>query len=141
MALAAAQVIDAVAERLVPLPATAGRVHTSRAWPISQDGLPAWRVTAEDEAVDDVMLDGTNQHQLTVAVRGLVRAVADLDDELHALAAAALAALFAPPAPYELQLTGIRRQMATEGESSVGVVTLLLRATYHVNPSAPEVII
>lgn len=139
MALAAAQVIDALAARLVPLGA-AGGVHTSRAWPLPDD-LPAWRVTAEDEAVTAAMLSGTNEHQLDVAVRGSTRATADLDDALHAMAAAALAALFAPPAPYQLQLTGIRRQMAAEGEASVGIVSLLVRATYYVDPAAPETIL
>lgn len=139
MALAAAQVIDALAARLVPL-GTAGGVHTSRTWPLP-DNLPAWRVTAEDEAVTEAMLSGTNEHQLDVAVRGSTRATADLDDALHALAAAALAALFAPPAPYQLQLSGIRRQMAAEGEAAVGVVSLLVRATYYVDPADPETIL
>ena len=136
--LAAAQVIDAIATRVATL-GTAGGVHTSRAWPLQV--LPAWRVTAEDEAVTEAMLEGTNEHALDVAVRATVRATADLDDALHALAAAALAALFVPPAPYQLQLTGIRRQMATEGEASVGVVSLLLRATFLVDPSSPETIL
>ena len=141
MALAPAQVVDAIAARLAPLPLTGGRVATSRAHPWAEAELPAWRVTAEGEDVNNAMLAGTNEHTLDVAVRGSARAVADLDDVLHALASQALAALFAAPAPYQLQLTGIRRQMATEGEASVGVITVLVRATFYVNPAAPETII
>lgn len=137
MALAAAQVIDAIAARMTPL-APAGGVHTSRAWPLQL--LPAWRVTAEDESVNEAMVSGTNEHALTVAVSGVARASADLDDVLHAMAAAALTALFAPPAPYQLQLTRITRRLAAEGEASVGVITLLVRATFWVEPAAPETI-
>lgn len=138
MALAAAQVIDALAARLVPLGA-AGGVHTSRTWPLPDD-LPAWRVTAEDEAVTEAMLSGTNEHQLDVAVRGSTRATADLDDALHALAASGLALLFAPSVPYGLQLDAIVREVSTEGEASVGAIALELRATFYVAPATPETI-
>ena len=67
MALAAAQVIDALAARLVPLAATGGRVYTSRAWPLTD--LPAWRVTAEDEAVQQAAVEPWNQHDLFVNAR------------------------------------------------------------------------
>lgn len=138
MTLAAAQVIDALAARVATL-APAGGVHTSRTWPLQV--LPAWRVTAEDEPVTEAMMSGTNEHALVVAVRGTARAVADLDDVLHAMASEVQSALFAPPAPYQLQLTGLRRQLATEGEASVGVITVFLRATFYVDPADPETII
>lgn len=142
MALAAAQVIDAIAARLAPMAATGGRVYTSRAWPLAEAGLPAWRVTAEDEAVANAgVAEPFNEHTLSVAARCFARAAADLDDALHALAASGLALLFAGTVPYGLQLEGIQRQLATEGEASVGVITLRLRATYWVNPATPETII
>jgi hypothetical protein len=52
MALAAAQVVDAVAARLVPVVLSGGRVYTSRLWPLTEAEIPAWRVTAEDEEVE-----------------------------------------------------------------------------------------
>lgn len=139
MALAAAQVIDALAARLVPLPATAGRVYTSRAWPL--DVLPAWRVTAEDEQIQQATLEPWNRHELFINASGFARAVADLDDALHALAASALALLFAAPVPYSLQLVGISRQLSTDGEAAVGLVALRMRCTFFVDPAAPETII
>lgn len=94
MTLAAAQVIDAVAAKLVPMVATGGRVYTSRMWPITQAELPAWRVFASDETVQDMLLDGSlREHRLSVTVEGYVRATADLDDALHSLAAAGLTLL------------------------------------------------
>lgn len=141
MALAAAQVVDALAARLAPMVATGGRVYTSRAWPLAEADLPAWRVTAEDESVEIAMIGGTNMHALDIAAEATARATADLDDALHALAATALPLIFAAPVPYELQLTGIGRRMASEGEAAVGVITLRLRATYYVEPAAPETIL
>lgn len=139
MALAAAQVVDALAARLVPLAASAGRVYSSRAWPLTD--LPAWRVTAEDEQVQQATLEPWNQHELSINASGFARAVADLDDALHALAAGALALLFAAPVPYDMRLTGISRQLATDAEAAVGLVTLRLRCTFFVDPAAPETII
>jgi hypothetical protein len=138
MALAAAQVIDALAARVSPL-APAGGVHTSRAWPLAT--LPAWRVFAGDEAVTEAMMSGINEHALDVEVQGTAHAAADLDDALHAMASAALAALFTAPVPYQLQLAAIQRRLATEGEASVGRITLRVRATFYVDPAAPETIV
>lgn len=139
MALAAAQVIDALAARLVPMTATAGRVYTSRAWPLVT--LPAWRVTAEDEAVEEATTEPWNRHDLSINASAVARAVDDLDDTLHALAASGLALLFAPAAPYGLQLAGITRQLSTDGEAAVGVLTLRLRCFFFADPAAPETIL
>lgn len=140
MALAAAQVVDALAAKLVPMPATAGRVYTSRAWPLTEALLPAWRVTAEAEQIEAAMVDGINQHSLTVQARAFTRATADLDDALHALAASGLALLFAGTPPYSLQLESIDRQLATESEAAVGAISLSMRAVYFVATATPETI-
>lgn len=141
MALAAAQVIDALAARLVPVAATAGRVYTSRAWPLDEASLPAWRVTAADEVVEPASIDGINTHRLDVDAVATVRATADLDDAMHALASGGLPLLFAAPVPYGLQLTGIGRELATEGDAAVGRITLRLRALFFVAPAQPETIL
>lgn len=141
MALAAAQVIDAMAARLVPLAATAGRVYTSRAWPLTEASLPAWRVTAADEAVEAASLDGINLHRLDIDAAACARATDDLDDVLHALASGGLALLFAGAVPYGLQLIGIGRELATEGEAVVGRITLRLQATFYMHPAQPETIL
>ncbi len=139
MALAAAQVIDAVAARL----AAAGRpAYTSRLWPLAEAALPAWRVTAEEELIERQSLgDDLSQHTLSVQMRGYVRATDDLDDVLHALAAAVLPLVFAAPVPYDLQLTAIDRFIAAEGEASLGVITLSARATYFVRAASPQTIL
>lgn len=142
MALAAAQVVDALATRLQAVAATAGRVYTSRTWPLADADLPAWRVYVQNEPVERVDMDGDiHHHTPTIACQADAAATADLDDVLNALAAAGLAALFAAPAPYALQLTGIQRKTATQGESRLGYVTLLVQAEFYAAASAPETIL
>ena len=85
--------------------------------------------------------EDTNEHTLEINCQAVARATANLDDSLHALAAAGLAPLFAPPVPYSLRLTAIDREMSGAGEAAVGAVTLTLRATYAVAPAAPETIL
>jgi hypothetical protein len=142
MALAAAQVVDAVAARLVPVVLSGGRVYTSRLWPLTEAEIPAWRVTAEDEEVETTTVHaGVQQHILTVEAKGYRRATSDLDDALHALAAAGLTALFAGTPPHFLALTAIERDMTTEGEAAMGVITLRMQTRFFTQPSAPETIL
>lgn len=144
MALAAAQVVSTLAALLAPQSGLGtGGVKTSRSWPWAEADLPACRLYAADEAVDQVAADSTiNQHTLDVRAEYTARATADLDDAMHALAAAGLALLFAgSPPPHGLRLTSIERAMATEGEAAVGRITLGLQSTFFVAPSAPQTIL
>lgn len=142
MALAAAQVVDELVTRLQGVAATAGRVFASRTWPLATSDLPAWRVYVDDEPVEQVGMDGDlHRHTPTIACRAVTAATADLDNALNALAAAGLAALFAAPRPYGIELTAINRGMATEGEARLGTVTLLVRVEFYANASAPETIL
>lgn len=141
MALAAAQVVDAVAALLVPMGATGGRVYTSRTWPLAEASLPAWRVTAEGERVEQLTLDGgLQQHTLQVDATCVARATDDLDDKLHDLAAAGLALLFAAP-PNALQLDAIERELSAEGEAAVGRIRLSMTALFQTARGAPETIL
>ena len=141
MALAAAQVIDALAARLVPLAATGGRVYTSRLWPLDEASLPAWKITAADEVAERSSIDGINAHRLDIDATAYVRATADADDAMHALAAGALPLLFAVPVPYDLQLLGIGREVSNDGEAATGRITLRLQALFYVQPALPETIL
>lgn len=139
--LAAAQVINAIASRLLAQSLGTGGVRTSRTWPWSEAELPACRVFAADELVTAVTQEPINQHQLQVDVQYTCLATADLDNAMHALAESGLQLLFAGALPYGLQLTGISRQTTTEGESAVGQITLQLQCLYFVAPDAPQTII
>ncbi|WP_377153343.1 hypothetical protein ACFJIX_17990 [Roseateles sp. UC29_93] len=141
--LAAAQVIAHQVDCLLGLPLTADRVFNSRAWPISEQDLPAWNVLAGPEDVEMASVDDDvlNQHQLTVYLRGYVKSVDNLDDELHALTAQGLAAVFQAPLLYHLTLQGIDRDLVQEGGTDCGVVVITVRATYHVRASEPETLL
>lgn len=151
--LAAGQVIDAMATRLTGLALAGSRVYTSRTWPLSEEELPAWRVQAGDEDIEPVTVhpDALQQHALQVELRGHARAVASLDDSLHALAAEALTAVFdtTPPADalntiaskLQVTLRRIERAVATEGEAAIGLVILTLRVIFRTRASAPETLV
>lgn len=153
MALAAAQVIDAIAARLTGLALAGDRVYTSRAWPLAEDSLPAWRVIAADEDVEPITIHGPalEQHTLQVELHGFARTVSDLDDALHALAAQALTAIFSvsPPADLltdikpKLQITlrRIERTLTKEGEAALGLVLLTLRVIFRVKANTPEILV
>ena len=150
MTLAAAQVIDAVAALVSSVTGMAGRVHTSRTWPLSLAELPAWRVVAADEEVETlgVNFPAQQQHDLTIAAQAHLRATASLDDALHAMAEAALAKLFATAATARLSplncamsLAGIKREVIEEGEAALGRITLLLRVRFLTFSNAPGVIV
>jgi hypothetical protein len=103
MALAAAQVVDALAARLAPQALGTGGVRTSRLWPWAEAELPAVRVFAADEQVLPTTVgESINQHTLGVDAQYTLRAAADADDAMHALAEAGLALLFAAPLPHGL---------------------------------------
>lgn len=150
MALAAAQAVDAIAALLRTVPAWASRVDVSRLWPTADAELPRWRVEAGPEEVETL---GTGfpvqqRHDLTVLCHGDARATSNLDDVLHAMAATALATLFATrdttrlaPLKCAVTLTSIERNPVGEGEAALGRITLALRVRFLTFNNAPETII
>lgn len=152
MPLAAAQVIDALAERITGLSLAGDRVLTSRTWPLAEKDLPAWRVIAVDEDVEPTTVHkpSLNLHHLQVELRGFASASEDLDDVLHAMASQALTAVFNTPVVADalagmvrkvsLSLRRIERAMKTEGEASLGLVTITIRAEFHTPSNDPDTI-
>jgi hypothetical protein len=150
--LAAAQVVDALAARLSGQPLAGTRVYTSRAWPLSEDGLPAWKVVAVDEDIEPQTVHSPTlqRHALQVELQGYAKAAANLDDALHALASEALTVIFnAPGAPDALSaLTStaistrrIERAMQKDGEAVLGLVTVTLRAEFNTYEDEPDTIV
>jgi hypothetical protein len=148
MALAAAQAVDAVAALIAS--ASVGAAHTSRTWPLNESDLPAWRVVSDDEevTVQGVGFPAKQQHELEVCAHGYARAVADLDDALNSLAAAALTKLFGSRAAVHLSplncsmsLKRIQRDMVTEGEAAMGRISLTLQVRFFTANNAPETIL
>lgn len=141
MTLAAQQVTDALADRLVPMGATGGRVIRSRTVAVAEADLPCWRVVAGQEPVQPYANGGINMHQLDVLCAVYARDTADVDHALSALLAGGQALLFAAPVSFGLELVRIDRGVAAEGEASAGVYTLTVRARYAVRASDPETLL
>lgn len=151
MSLATAQVIDAVAARLRGGPLAGEDVFTSRAWPLTERNLPAWRVIASEENINPLTISAnpTQQHELQIVLDGYVMNEATVDTAMHALQLEALQRLFpaAPGTPdaldalmprLRLTLRRVERYMQTEGEATLGKVSITLLAAYRTRASAPE---
>lgn len=153
MPLASAQIVDAIAARLSGASITpAGtRVYTSRAWPLQEDQLPAWRVTAEAEDIEPQTMHYPEllEHTLTVELEGTVQATADVDDAMHAMALAALQRLFgtqanailAPLNVSRFQPASIQRLFTTQGESRLAQVVVSLTVVFNTYINDPTVIV
>lgn len=153
MALASAQIVDALAARITGLPLAGTSVYTSRTWPLAEAHLPAWKVVAVDEVISPLTVhaDPLQAHELQVELRGHVAAVDNLDDDMHALASEALTAIFdtTPPADAltaidsKLQLSQrrIERAMQSEGQATLGLIVLTLRGEFRTRASTPETLV
>lgn len=155
MALAAAQIVDAVAAlvRAAPVGAAtpyASSTFTDRAWAFNEAELPAWRVLADDEEIELVTMHypAIEQHTLTVMLEGRVRAVSLLDDAMNDAAAAVLAAIFASASTATLgglakamRAAGISRRLEAEGQAAIGAIDIRLEVVFCTASNAPSTII
>jgi len=136
------QVIDALAARLVPMAATAGRVYTDRTWPLDGAALPAWKLELADVQSRPYTTDGVDRREVLIDARVYARAVSDLPAALQALSAAGQALLFAAPRPWGLQLDGAPQRLpGPEGEAAAGSLQLRLRALVFVRAAQPGTIL
>lgn len=142
MSLAAAQVVAVIASRLNGATVAAANVFTDRSWPLDASQLPAWKVVAGDEEISRAVL-GAQVHEdfFEIEAEARVHALSDIDQAMNAIVAEALPALFAAPVPYDLELKGIRRKPASEGQADIGLITLVLGAHFFFDAAAPETIL
>jgi hypothetical protein len=147
--LASAQAVDRIAALIDAIPAYGDKVFTSRAYPLTEAGLPAWKVYAEDEEVEPTgpNFPALQMHTLEVVADGYAKATADLDDAIHAMGASALTALFASkdtsrlsPLNCSMSLTRIERELSPDGQASLGRISIRLRVKFHTMSNAPETI-
>ena len=155
MALAAAQIIDAVAALVRT--ATIGlatpyasSTHTDRGHPFDEDELPAWRVLADDEEIEALTMHYPfiERHTLAVLLEGRVRAVTSLDDAMNDAAATVLAALFASASTASLaglakvmRVASISRRLEAEGQAAIGAIDIRLEVVFTTACNAPSTII
>lgn len=140
--LAAAQVRTAVATRLLAAASVAGRVFAGRYHPVDPAELPCWVLRLDGEQVDAQALGypGLQAHAISLRAEGFVRSATDLESAMDALQAEALSALFSTEPPYSLRCSEVRREVNSDADASVGVVTLTLDATVLTLINQPETI-
>lgn len=150
MALASAQIVDAVVTRLAGNTPAATRVYASRLWPLAEADLPAWRVSADAEEIDaeTVHYPALLLHRLTVRCEGYVKANTDADDSMHAMAEQALTALYdtQPHATLGLAIQSnhparLERDVVSEGQANLGRITLDLAIQYRTAANQPGTIL
>lgn len=140
--LAAAQVRTAVAARLATAASVAGRVFAGRYHPVDPSELPCWVLRLDGELVETQSMGfpAMQSHAITLQADGYVRSAADLEGAMDALQAEALTAVFGTQPPFNLRCTEVRREVNTDADASVGVVTITLDATVLTLNNLPETI-
>lgn len=151
MALASTQVADAAKALLLGTTLAGNSVFKGRHWPIAEDALPALRVMQGDEDVntDDVTWPKLYQHELDLEIEVLVRNVTDIDTALDLLAADVIEALlgteadaYLQPLPNcELELRGISRLPASEGQAATGRALVRLLARFQTASNDPHTLV
>lgn len=145
--LAAAQVVDHVAQCTRDVAALLAATHTDRAWPLTLDELPAARVYAGDEDIAPVTVHELPllEHRLSVQAELRVQAVAAIDEAMHDLTSQFIAAVYAPArraqrTSFLLALSRIERSLEGDNQSRVGAVDVTFEARYRTRADQPDVI-
>lgn len=144
--LAAATARHEVAQRLLAVSLTAGRVFEGRYHPAAESELPCWFVSidpGEDIQAEGITFPALLEHRLRLRADGYVASALDLETQLDTLQLQGLQALFATQPPFVLRCVGTRRRV-DDGDTQaarLGCLTLLLEAVFHGIEGAPETLI
>jgi hypothetical protein len=144
--LAAAQVRQLVAQRLLAVALTAGRVFEGRYHPAAENELPCWFVSiepGEDIETEGISWPGLMTHRLRIRADGFAASTLDLETQLDTLQLQGLQALFATQPPFSLRCVGTRRRADDDanGGARLGALTLHLEAVFHGVEGEPETLI
>lgn len=136
------QIREAAATALAGLATTGSRVFQSRVYPLRDADLPCLLISTDDEQIDaeNAVMGGELTRELTLTVRGVAKANADLDDTLDGIAeqvepvlnGASLGGLAKRCTPERISV-----EMDEGLEKPVGTLTLQYRITYFTTPASP----
>lgn len=139
------QLREAAAAALTGLTTTGAHVFQSRMRPQEDAGLPCLLVETNDEDIAAASVGAQQERDLTLLVRGIAKAAADLDDTLDAIALEVETALAAVPTlgnkAAGMQLRGIKVDFDDSTNKPVGQITLDYRLTYFVLSGSPGSVI
>ena len=136
------QIREAAATALAGLATTGSRVFQSRVYPLRDADLPCLLISTDDEQVDqnNAVSGGEMTRELTLTVRGVAKANADLDDTLDGIAEQVEPVLNVSTLGGNVKtcrLVGIKVEMDEALEKPVGIITLEYRTLYFTTPAAP----
>lgn len=126
------QIREACAALVTGLATTGSRVFQSRMRPQKESHLPCLLVTTNDEQIDG-SATGIQERRLTLEIRGLAMATANLDDTLDTMALEIETAMSATG--YALEK--IEVDFDDELEKPVGSVALTYQVLYFTNAGTP----
>lgn len=141
--LAAAQVRQLVAQRLLGCALTSSRVFEGRYHPAAENELPCWFVSiepGEDIEAEGIAWPRLLTHRLRIRADGFVASATALETQLDTLQQQGLAALFGTEPPFNLRCIGTRRKVDDDGQQAarLGALTLHLEAVFHGIEGQPE---
>lgn len=137
------QIREAIATAVTGLTTTAARVHQSRVYPLRAADLPCLLIATNSEEVEPLTVHAPPllDRRLTVTVRGVAVATADLDDTLDGIAAeveTVLGNTTLGGLAKGVLLTSIEVDLDDAIEKPVGIVTLSYRVDYLTAANAPN---
>lgn len=138
------QIREAVATALTGLTTTGTRVHQSRVRPLDAASLPCLLLTTDGEQIVTGS-QGYQERELTVQVKGIAKAAANLDDTLDTMAAEVETALQAAGSlggkvQGGMNLQSIEVDFDDSLEKPAGVIVMTYQAGYVTQAGAPGTI-
>jgi len=139
------QIREAAATAITGLATTGANVFQSRVYPVTNSKLPCLLIASIDEGSGYASLGYPRLmiRQLTLSIKAVAKATANLDDTLDRICLEAEIAL-AANVPLggiakNLSLTGTHIELDGDAETPVGVATMLWQADYYTTETAPNV--
>ena len=135
------QIREAAAAAVTGLVTAGSRVYQSRLHPLDATKLPCLLVNTDDESIDGLMIGSPDilDRKLTLSIRAVAKASANLDDTLDTMAAeieTALGVSTLGGLVKTLMLDGINIDME-QSDKPVGIATLKYIANYMTVANAP----
>lgn len=138
------QIREAAATLLSGLTTTSTRVYQNRLHPLADANLPCLLVNTDSEEIEPLTMHSTPDldRTLELQVRGVAKAVSNLDDTLDTIAKEVEVVLGAssvmPTLCKTVRLTGLKVDLEDGKESPVGIITLTYRVNYITASNAPD---
>ena len=126
------------------LTTTGTKVYQSRLYPMADDNLPGLLVyTTTEESEPDVMGSTRNMDRaMNLVIEGFAKTATNLDDKLDTIADEVETAMAGSPTINSLAknswLASTEIALMGEGETPVGVITMIYSVIYRTQDSSPD---